>query len=121
MISQSMVLGMPRIAPPVMLTQPQSEELQRICRARSASGAEVLRARIILLAAKGSANDEIVHELSANKMTVSKWRRRFAQLGMAGSDALYRATQSRIDRSNATTPGTESMELSVYGQARRDF
>lgn len=83
-ISQSMVLGMPRIAPPVALTKGQSEELQRICRAASSSGAEVLRARIILLAAKGSANDEIVHELSTNKMTVSKWRRRFAQLGMAG-------------------------------------
>ena len=83
-ISQTKISGMPRIAPPVALTEAQSEELQRICRAGSSSGAEVLRARIILLAANGSANDEIVHELSTNKMTVSKWRRRFAQLGMAG-------------------------------------
>src|ERR1051326_1841798 len=79
-----MVLSMPRIAPLVTLTEAQSEELHRICRAGSSSGAKVLRPRIILLAAKGSANDEIVHELSTNKMTVSKWRRRFAQSGMAG-------------------------------------
>jgi hypothetical protein len=36
----------------------------------------VLRARIILFAAKGWPNDDIVHQLSTNKMTVSKWRRR---------------------------------------------
>ena len=94
-IGQSMVLGMPRIAPPVTLTEAQSEELQRICRAASSSGAEVLRARIVLLAAKGSANDEIVHELSTNKMTVSKWRRRFAQLGMAGSSGRASSRPSR--------------------------
>lgn len=75
---------MSRIAPVVTLTETQTQELQRICRAASSAGTEVLRARIVLLAAKGWPNEEIVHELSTNKMTVSKWRRRFATLGMAG-------------------------------------
>jgi len=84
MISRFIMSGMARIAPPVTLTDAQSEELQRICRATSSPATEVLRARIILLAAKGWPNDEIVHELNTNKMTVSKWRRRFAASGIAG-------------------------------------
>lgn len=79
-----MMSRMPRIAPPITLTESQSAELHRFCRAASSSTAQVLRARIILLAAKGWPNEDIVHELSTNKMTVSKWRRRFAQRGLAG-------------------------------------
>jgi transposase len=82
--SRFKVWSMPRIAPSITVTSAQTEELQRTCRASSSSATEVLRARIILLAAKGWPNDEIVHELGTNKMTVSKWRRRFAKLGMAG-------------------------------------
>ena len=75
---------MPRIAPQLTLTDVQTEALERICRAVTSPAAHVLRARIILLAAKGWPNDDIVHELNTNKMTVSKWRRRFAQSGMVG-------------------------------------
>ncbi len=75
---------MPRIAPQLTLTVAQTEELERICRAGSSAAAHILRARIILLAAKGFPNEDIVHELNTNKMTVSKWRRRFAKSGMAG-------------------------------------
>jgi transposase len=72
------------MAPQIALTETQSEELQRNCRATSSSRADVLRARIVLLAAKGWPNDEIAQELNTNKMTVCKWRRRFAQNGIAG-------------------------------------
>ena len=75
---------MSRMAPQIALTETQSEELQRNCRATSSSRADVLRARIVLLAAKGWPNDEIAQELNTNKMTVCKWRRRFAQNGIAG-------------------------------------
>jgi transposase len=75
---------MPRIAPPVALTEAQREDLQRTCRSTSAPRAAVLRARIVLLAAGGWPSDEIAQELVTNQMTVSKWRRRFAQQGMAG-------------------------------------
>lgn len=75
---------MPRIAPQLTLTDAQSEELERICRAATSPAARVLRARIIRLAAQGWPNDDIVQELNTNKMTVSKWRRRFARSGMAG-------------------------------------
>jgi transposase len=83
-ISHCMVLGMPRIAPSIELTGAQSEELQRICRASSSSRDEVLRARIVLLAGQAWLNEDIAQELSTNRMTVCKWRRRFAGLGMAG-------------------------------------
>lgn len=82
---------MSRTAPQILLSITQAEELQRTCRATGCSQAEVLRARIVLLAAKGWPNDEIAQELNSNKMTVCKWRRRFAQNGMAG---LQDATRS---------------------------
>jgi transposase len=83
-IGQIMMLGMPRIAPPITLTEAQSQQLQRTCRAATSSQAQVVRARIVLLAAQGWPNDEIAHELGTNKMTVCKWRGRFAHSGMAG-------------------------------------
>lgn len=79
-----MLLGMPRIAPPITLTEAQREDLQRTCRSSRASRAAVLRARIVLLAAQGWPSDEIAQELVTNQMTVSKWRGRFARQGMAG-------------------------------------
>jgi transposase len=43
-----------------------------------------VRARIILLAAKGKTNKEIAIRLKARPKTVSLWRRRFADRGLAG-------------------------------------
>lgn len=82
--------GMARTAASITLTEAQSEELQHVCRASSSSRAEVLRARIVLLAGKDWLNEDIAHELSTNKMTVCKWRRRFAKLGMAGLQDVTR-------------------------------
>lgn len=82
--------GMARTAPVITLSETQANDLQRISRA-SSSRSEVLRARIVMLAAKRWPNEEIVHELSTNKMTVSKWRRRFAKMGMAGLQDAARA------------------------------
>src|SRR5438876_7199140 len=98
-LGQTTMLGMPRIAPPISLTEAQTQDLQRTCRASASSQAQVLRARIVLLGAKGWANDDIAHELSTNKMTVSKWRRRFARLGMAGLEDA-----ARVGRPPALTP-----------------
>ncbi len=79
---------MPRIAPKIELTDPQRQELQRTLRRLSASQAEIMRARIILLAAQGHPNDEIASALEISEPTVGKWRTRFAKCGMAGlSDA----------------------------------
>ncbi len=79
-----MRLCMSRIAPMIVLADSQQAELQSVLRARSASQADALRARIVLLAAEGWSNQEIAAELSSAPNTVCKWRRRFAAEGMAG-------------------------------------
>jgi transposase len=76
--------GMPRIAPKIELTEPQRQGLQRTLRTMSASRAEILRARIILLAAQDHPNEEIAAALEISEPTVSKWRTRFSKSGMAG-------------------------------------
>ena len=75
---------MSRIAPTITLTDGQQAELQSLLRARSASQADALRARIVLLAAQGWPNEEIAAELNTALNTVCKWRRRFAAEGLAG-------------------------------------
>lgn len=73
-----------RTAPEIILDEVQREQLEALRRASSASQAEVLRARIILLAALNWPNEEIASELNTTEPTVCKWRRRFARHGLAG-------------------------------------
>ena len=73
-----------RTAPEIILDEVQREQLEALRRASSASQAEVLRARIILLAALNWPNEEIAAELNTTEPTVCKWRRRFARRGLAG-------------------------------------
>jgi transposase-like protein len=44
----------------------------------------VLRARIVLLAAGGTANSEIARQLGTCADTVRKWRRRYCEQGTGG-------------------------------------
>ncbi len=73
-----------RIAPEIVLDEVQRRQLEALSRAPSASQAEVLRARIILLAGLNWPNEEIAIELNTTEPTVCKWRRRFARHGLAG-------------------------------------
>ena len=73
-----------RIPPEIIVDQVQREQLEALTRASSASQAEVLRARIILLGALDRTNEEIADALQTTEQTVCKWRRRFAQHGLAG-------------------------------------
>lgn len=73
-----------RTAPEIILDRVQCEQLEAITRAHRATQAEVLRARLILLAALGWPSEEIAVELGTTEPTVCKWRRRFARHGLAG-------------------------------------
>ena len=73
-----------RTPPEIILDRVQREQLEALIRAPSASQAEVLRARIILLAALNWPNEEIAVELHTTEQTVCKWRRRFARHGLGG-------------------------------------
>lgn len=60
----------------------QERALQSLVRSRTAEQRVVMRARIILAAADGRANQVIAQELRVSRPTVLEWRARFAQGGV---------------------------------------
>ena len=69
---------MARRAPRIELSTEERMTLESILRAPSAAQRDVLRARIVLLAAEGQRNEQIQEKLGVSKPVVIKWRRRFA-------------------------------------------
>lgn len=51
---------------------------------------DVVRARIVLMAAEGLRNDQIASRLATRREVASKWRRRFAERRLAGLEELPR-------------------------------
>jgi transposase len=78
---------MPRKSPFLLnLTSAQREELEARARRYTLPYRDVVRAKIVLLAASGMDNDEIAARLDTRREVVSKWRKRFYEQGLAGLD-----------------------------------
>lgn len=76
---------MPRKSPySISLDPEQRKILEAKARKYTAPYREVIRAKIILLAAQGLDNDQIGACLSVPRQIVSKWRKRFFEQGLAG-------------------------------------
>ena len=76
---------MTRKSPYVLdLTAEQRHELQARARRYTLPYREVVRAKIVLMAASGLGNDEIAARLDTRREIVSKWRKRFFEQGLAG-------------------------------------
>ena len=73
-----------RKALPIVLSDGERGILESWSRGRSTEARLVLRARIVLLAASGKQNREIVSELKTAKTTVNRWRKRFIEGRVAG-------------------------------------
>ena len=71
-------------ATPIVLTTAERTTLEGWVRSRKTEQRVVERARIVLLAAAGMASRAIGRELGCRHRTVSKWRVRFAEGGLAG-------------------------------------
>ena len=56
---------------------------------------EVIRAKIVLLAAEGASDVQIAEKLDCTDRTVWKWRRRFLAEGLAGLDERPRPGRPR--------------------------
>jgi transposase len=82
---------MARKAPEIGLSKDEHKALQDIVRKSTSEQRMVLRAKIILLAAKGCYNYEIMEKLGISKPVVIKWRSRFAQNRL---DGLYDSPRS---------------------------
>jgi transposase len=68
----------------VMLTASERKLLKRWVRTPTAPYRQVLRAKVVLLAAAGHSNAHIAERLQVTGNTVRKWRRRFSQQGLVG-------------------------------------
>ena len=85
-------------APALGLRVGDRERLESLTRSRTAEAGAVLRARIVLAAADGVANDRIAEQLQVSKNTVLAWRRRYGERGMAGlADAPRSGRPRQLD------------------------
>lgn len=73
-----------RPAPALTLREGDREELIRWTRSTTIRAGLVLRARIVLAAASGEANEAIADRLGTSRTTVVKWRGRYQAKGLAG-------------------------------------
>jgi len=76
---------MPRHSPFVIkLTKREREELTARARRYTSPYRDVLRAKIVLLAAEGLSNDVMAARLDTPRQIISKWRKRFALARVPG-------------------------------------
>jgi transposase len=73
-----------RVACPIVLTDEEQRALARWARGRSTPARLVLRARIVLSAAAGQRNKSIAGQVGTDRLTVARWRERFARLRLTG-------------------------------------
>jgi hypothetical protein len=82
---------MPRHSPfPIVLTGCEKAALEDIARKYTSPYFMVVRAKAILLAAKGLRNDQIAGQVSLPRQIISKWRKRFFEERLDGLENLPR-------------------------------
>ena len=73
-----------RPAPALMLREDDRDQLVRWTRSTATRAGLVLRARIVLAASAGEANEAIADRLGTSRTTVIKWRARYQDKGLDG-------------------------------------
>jgi len=87
---------MPRKSPfHIELSASEAAELNRRAVRYTSPYFEVIRARMILMAAQGIDNDEIAARLDTRREVVSQWRKRFFKDRLAGLDERARPGRPR--------------------------
>jgi hypothetical protein len=93
---------MPRKSPfPIVLSVDESVELSRRATRYTLPYFEVVRAKMILMAAEGMDNDEIALRLDTRREVVSQWRQRFFRQRLAGLEERARPGRPRVFRPRA--------------------
>lgn len=88
---------MPRQSPyPISLSRQERETLESRARKYTLPYFEVLRAKMILLAAEGYPNDQIAAALSVGRDVVSLWRKRFFYSRLPGLEEHPRPGRPRV-------------------------
>lgn len=87
---------MPRSSPySIVLTPEEEQELQRRVAKYTLPYYQVVRAKMILLAAQGWRNDQIAARLDVRREVVSQWRKRFFDQRLAGLEECPRPGRPR--------------------------
>ncbi|WP_159013463.1 helix-turn-helix domain-containing protein, partial [Acidisoma sp. S159] len=68
----------------IELSETEAAELASRLRRRKVARADAMRAEIVLLAAEGVSNLAIAERLGITRVTVTTWRRRFAEKRLDG-------------------------------------
>ena len=76
---------MPRKSPfNIILSEEEKNHLERTVRKYTSPYRDVIRAKIVLLAAQDLSNDVIASRLDTPRQIVSKWRKRFYEKRLQG-------------------------------------
>src|SRR3954451_7737045 len=70
----------------ITLSETEERELRRRAGQYTRAHREVVRAKVVLMAAEGLSETEIARRLDCTDKTAAKWRRRFMAEGGAGRD-----------------------------------
>jgi CRP-like cAMP-binding protein len=101
---------MPRKSPYLLtLTHGQRAALEGRSHRYTLPYRDVVRAKIVLMAAEGMDNDEIAARLDTRREIVSKWRKRFFEEGLVGLE----------ERSRTGRPGVFSPRGRDRGESDR--
>ena len=93
---------MPRKSPyDIVLSGEEQRSLESRARSYTSPYSDVVRAKVVLMAAQGMENKEIAERLDMQRQVVSKWRKRYFEEGMPGLE----------ERPRGGRPGT----FSPYG------
>ena len=88
--------AVPRKSPYIMeLSQQELEVLEAQNRRHTLPYRDVIRAKLVLMAADGLDDDEIAARLNTRREVVSKWRKRFYLQRLAGLEERPRRRHSR--------------------------
>ena len=88
---------MPRMSPfRIDLSADEATELSRRSTRYTLPYFEVVRAKMILMAADGMGNDEIAARLDTRREVVSEWRQRFFKERLAGLEERARPGRPRV-------------------------
>ena len=88
---------MPRTSPyQIMLEEEEKEKLEWMAKSYTLPYRDVIRARIVLYAARGMENREIAERLDTRREIVSKWRKRFFEEGIPGLEERPRGGKPGI-------------------------
>jgi transposase len=78
------------------LTDQQRGELETCAASRTLPAGDVFRARLILALADGQTYSQIKASLQTTAPTISRWKQRFEEAGIAGLDARHKGSQPRV-------------------------